>query len=108
MRCAIWYHLQNLKNVKNTHGRVLILVKVQAYQIGQRTTYKWIRKLRKTSFFLTSQPAVKIHIFTNISRIKDSQTMKFGRSIEYNIRKILSKNYAENVFEKLLPYPFFN
>ena len=27
MRCAIWYHLYNLKNVKNTHGGVLILVK---------------------------------------------------------------------------------
>ena len=26
MRCAIWYHLYNLKNVKNTHGGVLILV----------------------------------------------------------------------------------
>ena len=30
MRCAIWYHLYNLKNVKNTHGRVLLLVKLQA------------------------------------------------------------------------------
>ena len=30
MRCAIWYHLYNLKNVKNTHGGVLILVKLQA------------------------------------------------------------------------------
>ena len=28
MRCAIWYHLCNLNNVKNTHGGVLILVKV--------------------------------------------------------------------------------
>ena len=28
--CAIWYHLQNLKNVKNTHGGVLLLVKLQA------------------------------------------------------------------------------
>ena len=25
MRCAIWHHLYNLKNVKNTHGGVLIL-----------------------------------------------------------------------------------
>ena len=25
MHCAIWYHLHNLKNVKNTHGGVLIL-----------------------------------------------------------------------------------
>ena len=30
LRCEIWYHLYNLKNVKNTHGRVLILVKWQA------------------------------------------------------------------------------
>ena len=60
VRCAIWYHLYNLKNVKNTQGGVLILVKLQAkpepatllkvtllhgcklykwYQIAQRTTY---------------------------------------------------------------------
>ena len=30
MRCAIWYHLYNLKNVKYTHGEVLLLVKLQA------------------------------------------------------------------------------
>ena len=29
MRCEIWYHLYNLENVKNTHGGVLILVKLQ-------------------------------------------------------------------------------
>ena len=29
-RWAIWYHLYNLKNVKKTHGGVLILVKLQA------------------------------------------------------------------------------
>ena len=30
MRCAIWYQLYNLKNVKNTHRGVLLLVKLQA------------------------------------------------------------------------------
>ena len=30
VRFAIWYHLYNSKNVKNTHGRVLILIKLQA------------------------------------------------------------------------------
>ena len=31
MRCAIWYNLYNFKkNIKNTHGGVLILVKLQA------------------------------------------------------------------------------
>ena len=29
MFCAIWYHLHNLKNVKNTHGGVLLLVKLK-------------------------------------------------------------------------------
>ena len=29
MLCAIWYHLYNLKSVKNTHGGVLLLVKLQ-------------------------------------------------------------------------------
>ena len=30
VRCVIWYHLYNLKNLKNTYGGVLILVKLQA------------------------------------------------------------------------------
>ena len=34
MCCAIWYHLYNLKNVKNTHGGVLILVKLQALKLA--------------------------------------------------------------------------
>ena len=48
MHCAIWYHLHNLKNMKNTHGVVLLLVKLQVfftffkmckwYQIAQRIT----------------------------------------------------------------------
>ena len=36
MRCAIWYNLHNLKNVKNTHGGVLILVKLQAKSVFSR------------------------------------------------------------------------
>ena len=28
MLCVIWYHLYNFKNVKNTHGGVLLLLKV--------------------------------------------------------------------------------
>ena len=29
MRCAIWYHVYNLKNMKSTHGGVLLLVKLK-------------------------------------------------------------------------------
>ena len=29
MFCAMWYHLYNLKSVKNTHGVVILLLKLQ-------------------------------------------------------------------------------
>ena len=31
---ANWCHLYNLKNVKNTHGGELLLVKLQTFKIG--------------------------------------------------------------------------
>ena len=64
--CAIWYHVHNLRNVKNPHGGVLLIVKLQAsacnfiksntppwvfftvfklyewYQIAKRTTFGYI------------------------------------------------------------------
>ena len=30
MFCVIWYHWYNFKNVINTHGGVLLLIKLQA------------------------------------------------------------------------------
>ena len=58
---------------------------------------------------MTSQPGkqtIAIHIFPNISRSKGNQTIKFGQSIEYNMRNIFLKNYARNMVEKLLQDPF--
>ena len=57
VRCAIWYHLYNLKNVKNTHGGVLILVKLQAYKINtppwvffmSSKLYKWYQIAQRTT-----------------------------------------------------------
>ena len=44
---------------------------------------------------MTSQ-TISMHIFTNISRGKDNQTMKFGQLIEYNMRNIfLEKSYTK-------------
>ena len=55
---------------------------------------------------MTSQPgqqATTIHILPNISRSKDSETMKFGQLIEYNERGIFFKIYAENETRRLVP-----
>ena len=58
---------------------------------------------------MTLQPgqlAMAIHTFTNISRNKSNQAIKFGQLIEYNMRSIFLKNHTQNVAEKLLPGPF--
>ena len=44
MLCAIWYYLYNLKNVKNTQGVMLLLVKLQAiaYNFTESNTLPWM------------------------------------------------------------------
>ena len=41
MFCAIWYHLDNLKNVRNTRARVLLLANIQAsvWNVTKSITY---------------------------------------------------------------------
>ena len=41
MLCVFWYHLDNLKNMKNTHGRMPLLVKLQAY-FTKSNTPPWV------------------------------------------------------------------
>ena len=57
-----------------------------------------IRKIRLTSKFMTSLlglQTIAIHILTNISQSKSNQTMKFGQSVEYNIRNIFLQKLCE-------------
>ena len=37
--CAIWYHLYILRNKKNTHGGVLLFVKLQAVALCQSKSH---------------------------------------------------------------------
>ena len=46
MRCAIWYHLYNLENAKNTHGGVLLLVQLQALAKNFSTRNKQMIQLQ--------------------------------------------------------------
>ena len=58
--CAIWYHLYNFKNVKNTPGGVLHLVKLQAQVCKPATLlkvtllhlYKWYQITQSVSYIL--------------------------------------------------------
>ena len=76
VRCAIWYHLYYLKNVKNTHGGLLLLVKLEAkawvfstflklhkwYQIAQNTTYCQAGDQIKAEVRLRSQIQASVNV----------------------------------------------
>ena len=67
MFCAIWYHLYNLKNVKNTNEGVLLFVKLQveACNFTKSNTpprvfftffklYKWYQIAPRATFIVVS------------------------------------------------------
>ena len=58
MRCRIWYHMYNLKNVKNTHGAVLLqpatLLKVTLFH-GCFSRFLKRAANHKHKFLLTSK-----------------------------------------------------
>ena len=54
--CSIWYYLYNLKNVKNTHGGRILLVKLQVNAIPPRVFLPFLNgangsKSRKASLY---------------------------------------------------------
>ena len=67
-----------------------------------------IRKIRLISKSMTSQPdeeTFAIHTLPNISRSKGNQVMKFGQSIEYNMRNIFVEKSYLKCAEETIPRP---
>ena len=65
--------------------------------------------LSRLSKFMTSQPgyeAIVMHILSNILRSKDNQTMKFGQSIEYNVRNIFVEKSCTKCGGETISRPF--
>ena len=56
----------------------------------------------------TGKLIVTIQIFSNVSRGKSNQTVKFGQLIEHNMKKSFVKSHIQSVMEKQVPDPFLN
>ena len=55
---------------------------------------------------MTSQPGkqtIAIYIFPSISRSKGNETMKYGQSIEYNMRNIVLEQSYTKCGEETIP-----
>ena len=55
----------------------------------------------------TGQQIITIHILPNNSRSKDSQTMKFGQKIEYNMRNVFREQSYTKCGGVAIARPFF-
>ena len=58
---------------------------------------------------MTLQPglqAISIHIFTNISRSKGNQAMKFDQLIEYNMRNVFLEKSHTKYGRETIPRAF--
>ena len=63
MRCTIWYHLYNLKNMKNTHGGVLLLEANQiAPKVPNRTTHDIYLHGPKGSLLVHPKSALRVNL----------------------------------------------
>ena len=68
MRSAICYHLYNLKNVKNTHGGMLLLVKLQDESLNCLNCTNGT-KLRKTSHIFSDNKNCNQNLLQYIGKI---------------------------------------
>ena len=73
--------------------KALFILKTFAFLFGLfNCVGKRLDKKGKVNFKIydvtTTQQIIKVHLFPNISRTKDSQAMKFGQLIEYKVNNI--------------------
>ena len=75
MCCAIWYHFHNLKNMKNNHGGVLLLVKVTVLQgcFSPFLNYMDSIKLRQASHLDTFKKLLKHFMAPFYGRVQLNQ-----------------------------------
>ena len=114
--CIIWLIESPLKMMKNTFHfilkalSILKIFKFLSRHFGHLWKTAWLKRLRLTSKFVTSQPAfqaIAILILPNISQGKGSQTMKFGQLTEYHKRNIFLQILCRNWGKETSSRPLF-
>ena len=119
--CATWYHLYNFKNVKNTHGGVLLLVKMQgsACKFTKSNTLAWVfctflkfvycangTKSRKVSHTKYTAWNIHHHIIFFVILLRLQFAFSFW-SFQRFIIQTSETATANKLFECVLPFCWF-
>ena len=109
VRCAIWNHLYNLKNVKSTHGGVLQLVKLQVQAKACKFTksyispwvfFKFIKLYIRYQFVVLAGRRVRLHVHTPAYAQVDLGERKFIReNLPHTTRLKLRWFWRKTYFE---------
>ena len=99
VRCAIWYHLYYLKNVKNTHGGVLKTNTPPWVFSTIFKLYKWYQIVQRITYMITVS-------YLSQYKSKHSLSMKFGQFISYYKWKNFIKKFFWNCDLKTNSRPF--
>ena len=103
MLYAIWYHLYNLKNVKNTHGGVLLLVKLQAKarNFTKSSTPLWVffTFFKLCKWYQIGQSITNILAHTEMTSYLLSEIRNSVRALS---KELFQKHYK--YFVKLIGY----
>ena len=96
-RCAIWYLLYNLKNLKNTHGGMLLLVKLQAkslfLSLPNGNHLQWMQKNMKVEIKLLSRMGIiGTYIIESINSMVQSCCTKLSFFIMHRFTVCIGKN----------------
>ena len=112
MLCAIWYHLYNLKNITNTHGGVLLLVKLQVWpwNFAKRSSPLWVLftffKLYK--WYQTAQSISYVKLVWNKQPMKqydvNSHCIKYYNFTQFPDSKFCGNAQFPQIFEWFTQY----
>ena len=107
MLCTIWYHLYNLKNVENTHGGVLLLVKLQNWAFLRLQMVQMIPNRATHHNFMKWLPSITyIKSASNMKASFDKIWMRLWKSndgkeswLPEGLDKVFNSMISENVIE---------
>ena len=108
---SLWFKLSNLhkdlkSNEKYKINHIIVFIKVGLSPFTKVVFICFHKSDDEKSYLFYVKSSIcswKIRVFSNISRSKQNQTMKFGQLIEYKMRNTFLEKLYKNVPEKLSP-----
>ena len=93
MLCVIWYHFYNLKNVENTHGGVLLLLKLQVFTKSNPPPWVFFTILKLYKWY-NAAPLFVLQFDITYFSSSNWSTLAFFLTDVTSVQQLASKMYT--------------